>query len=123
MKDGKILRIRPLHFEDKYTKKELKPWRLEKDGKVLDLALKSYLAPYMLGLQEARHSPTGSSTPHQEDWIQRGAQRREPGQEQVQAHLLGRGDHLIAGEIKRVRETYGLTPFSATVMATARPSA
>ena len=95
MKDGKILRIRPLHFEDKYTKKELKPWRLEKDGKVLDLALKSYLAPYMLGYKKRVYSPNRILYPLiREDWDPNGrAQRREPGQEQVQAHLLGRGDH------------------------------
>jgi hypothetical protein len=32
VKDGKILRIRPLHYEDKYTREEIKPWKIEKDG-------------------------------------------------------------------------------------------
>ena len=50
VKDGKIVRIRPLHFEESYTKEEIKPWRIEKDGKVLEPQLKSHLAPYMLAL-------------------------------------------------------------------------
>jgi hypothetical protein len=29
VKDGRILRTRPLHFEDRYTNEELKPWGLE----------------------------------------------------------------------------------------------
>ena len=57
VKDGKILRIRPLHFDEKYTKEELKPWRIEKDGKVLEPYLKSHLAPYMLAYKKRVYSP------------------------------------------------------------------
>ena len=101
VKDGKILRIRPLHFDDKYTKEEIKPWRIEKDGKVLEPKLKSHLAPYMLAYKKRVYSPNRILYPLiREDWDPTGAPGStgpggrnvaEPRQEQVQAHHLGRG--------------------------------
>ncbi len=74
VKDGKILRIRPLHFEDKYTKEEIKPWRIEKDGKVLEPNLKSHLAPYMLAYKKRVYSPNRILYPlMREDWDPTGA--------------------------------------------------
>ena len=69
VRDGKILRIRPLHFEDKYTREEIKPWRIEKDGKVLEPNLKSHLAPYMLAYKKRVYSPNRILYPLiREDW-------------------------------------------------------
>ena len=41
VKDGKILRIRPLHYDWKFTKKDLNPWKITKNGKTLEPNWKS----------------------------------------------------------------------------------
>ena len=33
VKDGKVVRIRPLHFDSKYDPATLNPWKIEKNGK------------------------------------------------------------------------------------------
>ena len=48
VKDGKIIRIRPLHYEWKYRKDEIKPWRIERNDQVFEPILKSAPSPYML---------------------------------------------------------------------------
>ncbi len=40
VKDGRIVRIRPYHYDEKYTKKEINPWKIEKNGKVFEPLLK-----------------------------------------------------------------------------------
>lgn len=37
VKDGKVLRIRPLHYDWKYSKEEFNPWKYERNGKLLNL--------------------------------------------------------------------------------------
>lgn len=34
VKDGKILRIRPMHYDDAYDIKDMNPWRIEVNGVV-----------------------------------------------------------------------------------------
>jgi anaerobic selenocysteine-containing dehydrogenase len=117
VKDGKILRIRPLHFEDAYTKQELKPWKIEKDGKVLEPNLKSHLAPYMLAYKKRVYSPNRILYPLiREDFDPSGAPESVgPGGRNVQNRGKSKykritwdeATDIIASEIKRVRETYG----------------
>ncbi len=40
-KNGKILRIKSFHYDKKYTKKQINPWEIEKNGKVLEPLMKS----------------------------------------------------------------------------------
>ncbi|MBN1319498.1 MAG: molybdopterin-dependent oxidoreductase, partial [Thermoleophilia bacterium] len=117
VKDGKIVRIRPLHFDDKYSKEEIKPWRIEKDGKVLEPQLKSHLAPYMLAYKKRVYSPNRILYPLiREDWDPTGAPGSTgPGGRNVQNRGKSKykriswdeATDIIAGEVKRVRETYG----------------
>ena len=36
VKDGKILRIRPMHYDDAYDIEDMRPWRIEVNGAVLE---------------------------------------------------------------------------------------
>ncbi|MBN1630447.1 MAG: hypothetical protein JW990_11830, partial [Thermoleophilia bacterium] len=36
VKDGKIIRIRPLHWDEKYDPKTFNPWKITKNGKTLE---------------------------------------------------------------------------------------
>ena len=48
VKNGKIVRIRPLHFDWKYKPEEIKPWKIEARGKVFKVGMKSLLPPFSL---------------------------------------------------------------------------
>jgi len=32
VKDGKIVRVRPLHYDEKYTREEMNPWKFTRNG-------------------------------------------------------------------------------------------
>ena len=49
IKDGRIVRIRPLHYDSKYSKEHIRPWRLKRNGKTYEPALKSLPMPVRLG--------------------------------------------------------------------------
>ena len=40
VKDGRIIRIRPLHYDKKYKPDEFKPWKIEVRGKTLNRPLR-----------------------------------------------------------------------------------
>ena len=46
VKNGKILRVRPFHFDWKYDRDKIRTWKLEKNGKTLEPAWKSLLSPF-----------------------------------------------------------------------------
>ena len=52
VKDGKIIRIRPLHYDWKYKPEEFNPWKLEVRGTVFEPHMKSSLPPYSLGYKK-----------------------------------------------------------------------
>ena len=43
VKNGKIVRIRPLHFDWKYDKKRFNPWKMEVRGYVFEPMMKSLM--------------------------------------------------------------------------------
>jgi trimethylamine-N-oxide reductase (cytochrome c) len=62
VKDGKIVRIRPLHYDSRYSKERIKPWKIEKNGQVLEPLMKSVIAPYQLAYKKRVILPTASNT-------------------------------------------------------------
>ncbi|MFC1846382.1 hypothetical protein ACFLYM_03070, partial [Chloroflexota bacterium] len=48
VKDGKIIRIRPFHYDWKYKPEEFKPWKFKARGKVFEPTIKSPIAPFGL---------------------------------------------------------------------------
>jgi len=45
VKNGRIVRIRPLHYDWKYKPEEFNPWKMEARGKVFEPAMKSLIPP------------------------------------------------------------------------------
>ncbi len=41
VKDGKIIRVRPFHYDWKYKREEMNPWKFERNGKTLEPNFKS----------------------------------------------------------------------------------
>ena len=52
VKDGKVVRVRPLHYDWKYDRKELKTWKLQRNGKTLEPLMKSIPCPYSLAYKK-----------------------------------------------------------------------
>jgi trimethylamine-N-oxide reductase (cytochrome c) len=117
-KNGKIVRVRPLHWGWKYNEDDLKPIRgargiTAKNGKVFDMPSKSLLSHYMSTYKKRVYSPNRILFPLQRvDW--------QPGGTDYNPQNRGRSKFkriswdevttLIADEINRVTSTY--TPWA-----------
>ena len=114
VKNGKIVRIRPLHYaEEGYGPDYLKPWKLEKNGAVLEAPYKKVLVtPLGLSYKKRVYSPNRIRYPLKRvDW--------EPGGDPEKVNSQNRGKSMyeritwdeatdiIASEIKRIQEKYG----------------
>ena len=68
--DGKVTRIRPLHFDRDYTKEELNYWRLPgRNGTVFEPGMKSYTPPFPLVYKCRTYSPNRIPFPMKRvDW-------------------------------------------------------
>ena len=63
VKDGKIIRIRPLHYDWKYDRKALNPWKFQKNDKILEPNWKSLPGPYSLAYKKRIYSPNRINIP------------------------------------------------------------
>jgi len=57
VKDGKIVRIRPLHYDSKYDPKQFNPWKITKSGKTLEPLMKAVPPPFSLAYKKRVYSP------------------------------------------------------------------
>jgi anaerobic selenocysteine-containing dehydrogenase len=114
VKNGKIVRIRPLHYDENYTKEELASnmWKYEARGKTLESRMQSMPSFFALAYKKRTYSPNRIRYPLKRvDW--------EPGGDPAKINPQNRGKSkfkriswdeattLIASEIKRVQDTYG----------------
>ena len=99
VKDGRVARIRPLHYDQLYTPEELNAWKIEARGHVLEPGMKCVYATVSAGVQDgARIRKNRIPYPMKRvDWNPGGERsiRRTAARQQVRAHQLGRGmrDH------------------------------
>ena len=91
VKDGKIIRIRPLHWDSAYDPETFNAWKIEKNGKTLEPYLQVGAGPLEPRLQEARLLAQPGQLPSQAGGLgpEGRAEPAEPGHEQVRPHLLG----------------------------------
>jgi molybdopterin guanine dinucleotide-containing S/N-oxide reductase-like protein len=109
VQDGKIVRIRPHHYEEKYTKEEIRPWKIEKDGKIYEAPLKGLLAPYMIAYKKRVYSPNRIKYPLKRvDWDPNGERNpQNRGKSKYKRISWDEAANLIADEITRIKEQYG----------------
>ena len=55
--DGKIIRLRPLHFDEKYDPQLFNLWKIEAKGKIFKPVLKSHPSPFSLAYKKRAYSP------------------------------------------------------------------
>ena len=56
-KNGKIIRIRPLHHDWKYQPEQFNPWEIEARGTVFQPGMKALLPPHSLAYKKRIYSP------------------------------------------------------------------
>ena len=58
-KDGRVIRVRPLHYDWKYKKEDFNPWKFQRNGKSLEPLMKTLVPPFSLAYKKR----TVASTP------------------------------------------------------------
>jgi len=109
VKDGKIVRIRPLHYGWKYDKRQFNPWKIQRNGKTYEPLMKSVPAPFSLAYKKRTYSPNRIKYPLQRvDWDPNGERHPENrGKSKFKRISWDEAAEIIASEIKRVHKKYG----------------
>jgi anaerobic selenocysteine-containing dehydrogenase len=109
VKNGKIVRIRPLHFDWKYDRKRFNPWKMEARGHVFEPAMKSLVPPYSLAYKKRVYSPNRVLYPLKRvDWNPDGERNTDNrGKSGYVRISWDEAVEIIVREIKRVRDKYG----------------
>jgi len=106
---GKIVRIRPLHYEWKYDKKGFNTWKIEARGKVLGPSMKTLLPPFALAYKKRIYSPNRILYPLKRvDWDPDGDRNTENrGKSRYVRISWDEAVDTIAAELTRITKEYG----------------
>jgi molybdopterin guanine dinucleotide-containing S/N-oxide reductase-like protein len=109
VKNGKVVRIRPLHFDWKWDLKDINPWKISARGKVLNACLKSQPSPFSLAYKKRVYSPNRIKYPLKRvDWDPDGERHPENrGKSKYLRISWDQAAEIIASEIRRVQKQYG----------------
>lgn len=111
VKDGKIIRVRPLRFDKAYKPEAMNPWKIEARGKVLEPPMKSLLPPFSLVYKKRTYSPNRIPYPLKRvDWDPNGERNpQNRGQSKFVRISWDEAAELVAQELRRVNKQYGPT--------------
>jgi molybdopterin guanine dinucleotide-containing S/N-oxide reductase-like protein len=109
VKNGKIVRIRPLRFDWKYDKQTFNPWEMKAHGHSFSPAMKGLIPPYSLAYKKRVYSPNRILYPLKRvDWDPDGKRKTENrGKSKYVRISWDEAVDLIVREIKRVIAKYG----------------
>ena len=109
VKNGKLLRIRPLHYDWKYDKKNFNAWKWEIHGKTFEPRMRSLIPPYSLAYKKRVYSPNRILYPLKRvDWDPNGERNpQNRGVSKYERISWDEATDIIASEIKRVQKQYG----------------
>jgi anaerobic selenocysteine-containing dehydrogenase len=109
VKDGKIVRVRPLHYDSKYAREEMSHFKYRRNGKSFEPLLKSQPGPFSLAYRKRAFSPNRIKYPLKRvDWDPNGERNTQNrGKSKYKRISWDEAAGLVASEIKRVHETYG----------------
>ena len=106
--DGKIVRIRPLHYDKQYTPEDLNEWHYEKNGHIFKPGMKTLVPPLSLGYKKRTYSPNRVPYPLKRvDWDPHG--ERNPQNRGISNYERISWDEattIIADELERIRTQY-----------------
>ena len=109
VKDGKVIRIRPLHWGAKYDYSSFNPWKIKRDGKTFEPLAKSTPAPWSLAYKKRTYSPNRVMYPLKRvDWDPSGDRNTQNrGKSKYVRISWDEATDIIASEIRRIHKEYG----------------
>ena len=109
-KNGRIVRIRPLRYDEKYKPEEFNPWRIEARGKAYEPPMKTLPHPYVAAYKKRVYSPNRIKYPLKRvDWDPNGERNpQNRGNSKFKRITWDEATDIIASEIKRIQAKYGL---------------
>jgi trimethylamine-N-oxide reductase (cytochrome c) len=109
VKNGKIVRVRPLHYDWKYDPKEFNPWKMEARGQTFEPGLKTMIPPFGLAYKKRVYSPNRVLYPLKRvDWDPGGERNTENrGKSGYVRISWEEATDIIVSELKRIKERYG----------------
>src|SRR4030042_93155 len=104
IKNGRIVRIRPLHFGSKYKPEELKPWKSEARGRAFEPTMKTLLPPFTLAYKNRVFSPNRTMYPLKRiDWNPGGERNpQNRGKSRYARISWDEATNIVASELKRI---------------------
>ncbi|MFW2365953.1 MAG: molybdopterin-dependent oxidoreductase [Desulforhopalus sp.] len=110
VKNGKIVRVRPMRYGWKYDKSEVRQWKMERDGKTIEPTWKSLPGPFSLAYKKRVYSPNRVPFPMKRvDWDPNGERNTQNrGVSKFERISWDEASKLIADEIRRVHKEYGV---------------
>lgn len=109
VKDGRIVRIRPLHFDWRYDPQQFNPWKMEVRETVFEPGMKTLIPPYSLAYKKRVYSPNRILYPMKRvDWNPDGERHTEKrGESKYERISWDEAIDIIVKEIKRIHKQYG----------------
>jgi anaerobic selenocysteine-containing dehydrogenase len=112
VKDGRIIRIRPMHYDWKYDpEKDMNPWKMEVRGSVFEPSMKTLIPPYSIAYKKRVYSPARIRYPMQRVDFDPDGERnpQSRGVSKYKRISWDRALDIIVGEMERIKEKYGPT--------------
>ncbi len=108
VKDGKIVRIRPLHYDWKYQPMEFNPWKIEAHGQTFEPTMKTLIPPLTLSYKKRCYSPNRVRYPLKRvDFDHKGNRHIENrGKSRYLRISWDEALDIISSEIIRIKQTY-----------------
>jgi molybdopterin guanine dinucleotide-containing S/N-oxide reductase-like protein len=108
--DGRIVRIRPLHYDWKYERDQVRTWKMTRNGKTLEASWKSLPPPFNLGYKKRIYSPNRIKYPLKRvDWDPNGERNTQNrGKSKYVRISWDEAATIVANEITRIHEEYGV---------------
>jgi molybdopterin guanine dinucleotide-containing S/N-oxide reductase-like protein len=109
VKDGRAVRIRPLHYDWKYDPAQLNAWKITRNGETLEPLMKALPSPFSLAYKKRTYSPNRIKYPMKRvDWHPEGERNpQNRGRSKYKRISWDEATDLIVAEIKRIHKTYG----------------
>ena len=109
VKDGKIIRLRPLHRDWKYDPAQFRPWKIKARDKTFEPVMKTLLPPLALGYKKRVYSPNRILFPLKRvDFDPNGERNiQNRGYSGYVRISWDEALDIITSEIKRVQKKYG----------------
>ena len=108
-KDGKIVRMRPVHYDEHYTKEDLNYWTINAKGHSFEPGMKTLNSPFTFIYKTRTYSPNRVPFPLKRvDWDPNGERNpQNRGKSKYERISWDEATDIIASEIVRIDKTYG----------------